>query len=178
MWVWVVVLIAALSVGYFLGSERIKAITDLLNSSAEKKAAVWPNAVLAFFSLGAPIWLAWIATKQIGQRFRLAEDYAFKASVAKAYEGYRKEAARIDEEFEARLFNSALTRLEEAPLRLVESKTHGSPWHEFVESDAFKEALKMVPDFARQYTRLAKKPSKIELNGDDRVEAKERLPKA
>lgn len=63
------------------------------------------------------MWFAWLATKQIGQRFHLAEDYAFKASVAKAYEGYRKEAARIDPEFEARLFGSALTRLDEAPLR-------------------------------------------------------------
>ena len=62
-----------------------------------------------------------------------SKDYAFKASVAKAYEGYKKEAAKIDEEFEARLFNVALTRLEEAPLRLVDSVNHGSPTHEIVE---------------------------------------------
>ncbi len=47
--------------------------------------------------------------------------------MAKAYEGYRKEAARIDPQFEARLFGSALTRLDEAPLRLVEIGSHGSP---------------------------------------------------
>lgn len=74
-----------------------------------------------------------MATKQISQRFKLAEDYDFKASVAKAYEGYKKEAAKIDKEFEARLFNVALTRLEEAPLRLVESANHGSPSHEFLD---------------------------------------------
>lgn len=173
MWAWVVVLVAALGVGYYFGAQRLKDITSILNSAAEQKGALWPNAILALFSLGAPIWLAWIATKQIGQRFRLAEDYAYKATVAKAYEGYRKEAARIDEDFEARLFDSALTRLEEAPLRLVETKTHGSPWHEFLESEAFREALKVVPGFREQVKKLGRKAA----NGDgERVSAKLEKP--
>lgn len=157
MWAWVLVLIAALGIGYYFGAQRLKEITSILNSVAEQKGALWPNAILAFFSLGAPIWLAWIATKQIGQRFRLAEDYAYKATVAKAYEGYRREAARIDEDFEARLFESALTRLEEAPLRLVETHTHGSPWHEFFESETFRAALKQVPGLKDQFKKLRKK---------------------
>jgi hypothetical protein len=81
--------------------------------------------------VGAPLWFAWVATKQLGQRFRLAEDYGFKASVAKAYEGYRRDAVRIDPRFEAQLFGIALRRLEEAPLRMIEEEAHGSPWHEF-----------------------------------------------
>lgn len=79
---------------------------------------IWLHIILSIVSVGAPLWFAWLATKQIGQRFRLAKDYSYKASVAKAYEGYRREAARIDEDFENRLFDSALTRLEEAPLGL------------------------------------------------------------
>ena len=102
------------------------------------------------------MWFAWMATKQIGQRFRLAEDYAFKASVAKAYEGYRKEAARIDEAFEARLFSSALTRLEEAPLRLMEQTTHGSPWHELVTSDVFRKAMDQIPELKDQFIEITK----------------------
>ena len=31
-----------------------------------------------------------------------------------------------------RLFSSALTRLEEAPLRLIDNDTHGSPWSEIL----------------------------------------------
>ena len=81
---------------------------------------------------GAPLWFAWLASKQIGQRFKLAEDYAFKASVAKAYEGYKTEAARLDKDFEARLFSSALTRLEEAPLRFMNNTEHSSPVHEMI----------------------------------------------
>jgi hypothetical protein len=34
-------------------------------------------------------------TRQVGQLFKLAEDYAFKASISRAYEGYRKEANRM-----------------------------------------------------------------------------------
>lgn len=160
MWAWVIALVGALTAGYFLGSERLTALADVLNAAPQQKTVVLPNALLTFLSLGAPIWLAWLATKQIGQRFRLAEDYAFKASVAKAYEGYRKEAARIDEKLEARLFASALTRLEEAPLRLVEGTTHGSPWHEFLESSAFHKALKIVPELQGQLGKLAKRASR------------------
>src|SRR5690606_11815180 len=105
---------------------------------------------------GAPLWFAWIATKQINQRFRLSEDYAYKASVAKAYEGYRREAAKIDTIFEARLFSSALERLEEAPLRLVEEEMHGSPWHELFTSKPFRDALETIPEFRDSIINLMK----------------------
>jgi hypothetical protein len=112
--------------------------------------------IISILSVGAPIWFAWIATKQIGQRFKLSEDYGFKSSVAKAYEGYKKEASRIDEKLEHRLFSSALTRLEEAPLRLMDGKTHGSPWHEIFESDNFKSAMNNIPEFRDKVYELAK----------------------
>lgn len=118
--------------------------------------AILMHSLLSIASIGAPIWFAWLATKQVGQRFRLAEDYSFKAAVARAYEGYRKEAARIDPAFEARLFDSALTRLEEAPLRLVESSTHGSPWHELVNSAAFAKAMDTVPELRDKLAEVSK----------------------
>ena len=103
------------------------------------------------------MWFGWLATKQIGQRFRLAEDYAFKASISRAYEGFRREAARIDKDMEARLLASALTRFDELPLRLVEPDTHGSPWHELASSDLVKNAMRVVPGFAEQVKDLASK---------------------
>jgi hypothetical protein len=112
--------------------------------------------LFAMLGIGAPLWFAWLATKQIGQRFRLAEDYAFKASVAKAYEGYKKQAALYDEEFSSRLFASALTRLEEAPLRLVEQDSHGSPWHEVMRSDVCKQAMSTIPQFREKVAELAR----------------------
>lgn len=124
----------ALAIGAWIGHERIQILTTTLNKTNLNWGIIWIQIILSMTSVIAPLWFAWLATKQISQRFKLAEDYDFKASVAKAYEGYKKEAAKIDEEFEARLFNVALTRLEEAPLRLVESTNHGSPSHEFLES--------------------------------------------
>lgn len=154
MWVWVGFLLVSLAIAAYIGTQRVELLTKALGDSTPNWAVISIHIVLSVVSVGAPIWFAWLATKQIGQRFRLAEDYGFKASVAKAYEGYRREAARIDPEFESRLFGSALTRLEEAPLRLVETESHGSPWHELIHSDAFSQALDKVPSLKDAYTKI------------------------
>ncbi|HRM30241.1 MAG TPA: hypothetical protein PLH48_06885 [Acinetobacter johnsonii] len=130
---WVGGLLFALAVGAWIGHERIQILTTSLTASTMNWGVIWIQIILSMTSVVAPLWFAWLATKQISQRFKLAEDYDFKASVAKAYEGYKKEAAKIDADFEARLFNVALTRLEEAPLRLVDSVNHGSPTQEVIE---------------------------------------------
>lgn len=129
MWTWVVGLVLALAMGALLGAHRVGILQDLLSKEASD-AKIALNLLLSLVVVAAPIWFAWIATKQIGHRFRLSEDYAFKASVAQAYEGYRREAARLDDAFAKRLFGSALDRIDEAPIRFVEHETHGSPWHE------------------------------------------------
>ncbi len=146
MWAWVLGLIVALGLGSLIGAHRLEVLSAALQSPSPNWGGIVTQVVLSLLSVGAPLWFAWLATKQVGQRFRLAEDYAFKASVAKAYEGYRKEAARIDPEFEHRLFGSALTRLDEAPLRLVESGAHGSPWHEAANSEAVRRAMDAMPE--------------------------------
>lgn len=149
-WFWVGGLLIALTIGSWIGSIRLNTLTNLMTNDVSNWSLIWLNIILSILSIGAPLWFAWLATKQIGQRFRLSEDYAFKASVAKAYEGYRKEAARLDENLEHRLFSSALTRLEEAPLRLIEGSIHGSPWHEIASSDLVKGTIDNVSDIAKQ----------------------------
>ncbi|HEX8047025.1 hypothetical protein, partial [Rhizobium sp.] len=131
MWAWVFGLMFALAVGAFVGGQRVEALQALISQNASY-GVIWLDLMLAFISVAAPVWFAWLATKQIGHRFRLSEDYAFKASVAKAYEGYRREAARLDPAFATRLFRSALDRIEEPPIRFVENETFGSPWHEVI----------------------------------------------
>lgn len=160
MWLWVVGLVGSLSAGAYFGAVRFQELANTLRTESFSDLAVLTNVVLSFLSVGAPVWIAWIATKQIGQRFRLSEDYAFKASVSRAYEGYRREAARIDDlleesNLEARLLESALSRLDEQPLRLVETTTHGSPWHELLESDVVRNAIKTVPDFGKRVVQMA-----------------------
>ena len=58
---------------------------------------------------------------------------------------------------ETRLLSSALTRFDELPLRLVETTTPGSPWHELLTSDLIKDALKIAPNFSEQVKNLAAK---------------------
>jgi hypothetical protein len=157
MWVWVVGLIAALGAGSFFGTQRLQALVELFKDPTQPASVIYPNVVLSLLSIGAPIWFAWLSTKQIGQRFRLSEDYAFKASISRAYEGFRREAARIDKDLESRLLASAINRLDELPLRLVETESHGSPWNELANSVLVKEAFRSVPNFAGQVRELAEK---------------------
>ncbi|GGD00181.1 hypothetical protein [Undibacterium terreum] len=153
---WVVGLMATLGLAGAIGYLRFTKLTEEISAPSAQWATISMHIVLSIFSLGAPFWFAWIATKQIGQRFRLAEDYGFKASVAKAYEGYKREAAKLDETFSARLFSSALSRLEEAPLRLIDNSTPGSPWHELISSQAFRDAMNQVPALRDKFFELAK----------------------
>jgi hypothetical protein len=156
---WLFILISTLAIIGFIGVHRMDAITEMLSKTQVNWQAVLANCAIAVLGLGAPIWLAWVATKQIGQRFRLAEDYAYKASISNAYEGYRREAINLDEEFSARLFNSALTRFDEAPLRFVEQETHGSPMHEFFNSAAFRDAIDTSKELRETFlTMLRRKP--------------------
>jgi hypothetical protein len=156
MWIWVIGLLGALSIGAYIGADRLKLLTEAMSAKEPDVGIIVMQSFLSILSLGAPLWFAWLATKQIGQRFRLAEDYAFKASVAKAYEGYRKEAARIDPAFEARLFSTALTRVEEPPLRLVEENSHGSPWHELISSPEFQKAMNNMPELKDKFIEVVK----------------------
>lgn len=156
MWVWVAGLVCALAIGAMLGANRVVLLTSAIANQDPQWGVIWMHITLSILSVGAPLWFAWIATKQIAQRFKMAEDYGFKASVAKAYEGYRREAARLDPAFEARLFLSALTRLEEAPLRLVDHAEYGSPWHELVSSDVFQQAMTTLPALKERFLDIAK----------------------
>jgi hypothetical protein len=142
---WVGALAADLIIGAIIGYLRFEELQAVL-SIAQPAAVIWGNLVFSVLSIAAPVWLGWVATKQISQRFKLAEDYGFKASVASAYEAWKSEAKKQDKAFEQRLFGAALSRLEEAPLRFVEAENFGSPWHELTSSPAFAKALERVPE--------------------------------
>ncbi|WP_262382399.1 hypothetical protein [Pseudomonas protegens] len=171
MWFWVAGLVTALVVGGAFGSSQLRSLSNLLSQSGTPTALIGLNIMLSVLSVGAPVWFAWLATKQIGQRFRISEDYAFKAAVSRAYEGYRREAVRIDSELEGQLLRSALQRLDEQPLRLVEPTSYGSPWHELLASDSIKDALKSVPGFAESLSRFTKEAL-------DGIKPKKTLPPA
>lgn len=84
VWAWLTILVLALISGVCIGLSRIETVTIAMNASIVQWSAVWINVLLTMLSVSAPVWLGWVATKQIAQRFRLAEDYAYKASISNA----------------------------------------------------------------------------------------------
>lgn len=155
---WAGVLVAALILAVDIGSRRFPAVLASVSITAPGGAPNWGviaiQMLISILSLGAPIWLAWVATKQIGERFRLAEDYAYKAALSSAYEGYRTEATNLDPLLQAQLFSIALSRLDEIPLRLVDRHVSGSPLHELLRAAEFKEALEKTPGLRELVVRI------------------------
>jgi hypothetical protein len=166
---WTAGLAVALLVAVLIGWERVDSLKEVL-SGDKPTVVVVVNALLAIIGIGAPVWFAWLSTKQLGMTFRLAEDYAFKASVAQAYEGYRTEAAEIDDDLRARLFSAALDRFEEAPIRLVDPTYHGSPLQEAMSSTNFRASIDVSPTLGQKLsTMISSKPARSE-QGLDRVD--------
>lgn len=157
VWGWVALLLCTLIAGAVLGYLRLELLQTLIQDQKVTGERLWLNAAMSFLAIAAPVWFAWLATKQIGQRFRLAEDYAFKASVARAYEGYRREAARLDENLEKRLFTSALDRLDEPPLRFISTDEFSSPYQEMLSSPGFQRMLEKFPDARASLLALVEK---------------------
>ena len=147
-WVWSGALIVALcaAVGtIWWRADHLFALMDKANDIGT--FVLIANFAISIGFVGAPIWLAWLATKQIGYYFRLSEDYAFKASVSASYEGFMEEARQHDAEFQKKVLESTLERYDEAPLRFVDTRVHGSPYNELFESEEFKAAMKNIPGF-------------------------------
>lgn len=154
-WIWVSLLGTSLLTGAYLGHQRLEALQQAVMSQPTNTSWLWLNAGMSLFAIAGPVWFAWLSTKQIAQRFRLAEDYGFKASVARAYEGYRKEATKLDPTFAARLFGSALDRLDEAPLRFLATEEHSSPYEALLASPGFQRALDKIPSLKETVLGLA-----------------------
>lgn len=152
-WVWVSILMVSLTLGGWLGVDRLNSFKSLL-SGEHSTALVSLNLLIAVVGVAAPVWLAWLATRSIGQSFRLSEDYAFKSAVSKAYEGYRKEAVNLDEGFARRLFGSALDRLDEAPSRFIVNDDHSSPLEAFLANTEIKELMLRFPDLHQKLATL------------------------
>lgn len=141
---WVVALVLTLLLGIMWGNIQIDHLADLSKANSNSNY-FWLRSILAVMSFAAPVWMAWLATKQLSERFRIAEDYSYKAAISAAYEGYKKEANAIGKEHEEKLFETALGAVRMHPLRHLNSKIHGSPWHEALDTPAAMEAFKALP---------------------------------
>jgi len=86
--------------------------------------------------LGAPIWLAAFAAKQLAVRFRLEEDYAYKEALAKSFEGYKNQMSGVTTEgVDGALAGMVLTAMGKAPVDLYEKRVSTeSPFERFLDS--------------------------------------------
>lgn len=151
-WIWtgllVISIIALGTIGWTRFSTitaTIQAITQTQGSTLEKiLAASGTELVLSILSLGAPIWVAWMSSTMISKYFHLAEDYSYKAALAKAYVGFRDEAKGLDRIFQERLFASAITQLDANPVRFMDkSYSHpGSPLQDLLQQPFMQSLLK------------------------------------
>lgn len=151
MWKWFSALIVSLVLAAGISYSRISELQKLIDAKEAITGFVFfLNCAISVAAIAAPVWLAWLATKQIGYNFRLSEDYAFKAATAASFEGFRKEIealAQSDEDndkLRVQLLSTLLARLGEQPLRYVDAKVEGSPFHSLLPKviDAIKPSKK------------------------------------
>lgn len=160
---WTTFLVASLAAMAYIGYIRFPEILKALAGSPDW-GVILLDMTLAGLSIGPAAWFAIVATKQISHRFKLAEDYGYKAAISAAYEGYRTEAQRFGEEFQSRLFASTLDRLDEQPLRFIDHDAGGSPLHEIIGSlakvinvKATKEFLESLPQMLERVRSTSKR---------------------
>lgn len=116
--------------------------------------------IISLISLSAPVWFAIISSKQIQKLFTLSEDYAYKASISASYEGYRQEAYDVDSELVKKLLNTALTKVDEAPLRLVGKEQSSSPFEELINQQHIKQLIEEMPEVKdKLFTMFTKESS-------------------
>lgn len=144
MALWTLGLIVALVGGGIASSRRVDQLLEALVTTPDQYSVVLRLAAL-LLTTGGTVWFAWLASLQIGYSFRLAEDYAHKASLSAAYEGYRQEAIRKDDGLDRRLLEIAIVRLDEIPLRVVDPHVPSSPLHALANTDAAKRTLGILP---------------------------------
>ncbi|MEN7431837.1 hypothetical protein VA599_13835 [Chromobacterium sp. TRC.1.1.SA] len=142
--IWVLALILSLGGGVWWGHSQVNELETLILNKVNYDLFIL-KAVMAVLSFAAPVWMAWLATKQLTERFRISEDYAYKAAVSMAYQGYKQLASDIGEEHVGKLFDKTLDTIGQHPLRHLSGKIYGSPWHEALDTPVAMEAVKALP---------------------------------
>ncbi len=114
-----------------------------------------PMNLLKAIPFAAPgIWLGWFSAKQISMLGRIHQDYAFKASTAVAFEGYKKEVVSIgDDQLVAKLLETAIQNFGDNPVRLYpNSDEHGHPLESVLEKVKDKDTREFLVQMIKAIT--------------------------
>jgi hypothetical protein len=107
--------------------------TNMANLENQKNQMIVEYFIIkSVIRIGIITSLVWVATftgKRYSQNKRLSEEYSYKATFAKSFEGYRKRAAELDQLNETRdLSNQLMTKMIEMsainPVETMESNSH------------------------------------------------------
>jgi len=80
---------------------------------------------------GPLLWGAWIASREISKNGQMRDEYRYKASVAMAFEGYKREAGEVDPALVHKLMEGAVHHFAENPaLRVHKSDAPATPLHD------------------------------------------------
>jgi len=166
---WGIALVASLIAVAAIGWTRYSDLKELLQS----KPDTWTIAaqfLLTIFGVGAPVWLAWMSTRMISKNFALTEDYAYKASLAQAYVGFRKEAKGLDPLLEQRLFAAAITQLDANPVRFLDASHPGSPLQDLLQQPFMRDLLQ-DPSVKQKFVEWLKSRFNAKLSVPDSASA-------
>lgn len=163
MYIWTGILITVLAAGVGVGLWRLAFLSEKVFKEGVSDSIVLAQAGLSVFLFAGPLWVAWISTIQIRQIFKISEDYAFKATVAQTYEGYKREAKRFDDDMVKQLLGSMINKINESPVRLISGDEPNSPYAEMISklpdvrtvADNAKEAAKSVSAAAKEMNPLS-----------------------
>lgn len=146
---WTFGFIISLAATFLIAYFRFNDLKNIINQDTPI-SYILIQLVISIISLSAPLWFALISSKQIQKLFVLSEDYAYKASISESYEGYRKEAHNIDPDLVTQLLTTALTKVDEAPLRLIGNEKSLSPLEEIMNNQTIQGFFKEFPELKDQ----------------------------
>lgn len=161
---WLAVLFLGIGLILWIGYLRYPAMVKLIEDKVAIEYMVF-QLILNGVALSGPVWLSWVATRRLSSIFVISEDYAYKAAVAQAYQGYRDSAKDSDPLMQQRLFATVVTQLDANPTRFVSEKHPGSPLQDLLQQPWMVEAMndptfreKFITWFKYKYSRVFEIP--------------------
>lgn len=130
--VWLTILLISICAIYSIANTKYDKVAELINLKTAIEL-ILVQIFLGIATLAGPIWVAWLSTKRLSKIYAISEDYAYKAALAQAYQGYRDSYKGKDELMEQRLLASIVTHLDASPVRLIDANHPATPLQDLLQ---------------------------------------------
>lgn len=140
-WAWLAILLLSIMTIYFIANAKYDKVNELIASKTSVEL-ILVQIFLGMATLAAPVWVAWLSTKRLSKIYAISEDYAYKAALAQAYQGYRDSYQGKDEVMLQRLLASIVTHLDASPVRLIDLNHPATPLQDLLQQTWMQELMK------------------------------------